>query len=399
MKLESHVVVEFNENFIYTFDIEKLKDVVLNNLPLFQFKNFFACLFEDQTREKSRILMAYDKNNIEKISYEAFPSKYLLPSKINKDKPFEYIVMALNYIDEYFGYAIYDIQTLTTFIYESLSVQISGAIKGARLTNEPNKYMTQLENKVKERTTELERANTKLKELDALKNDFIANITHDFRSPLTVILNAADLAIRFDTDINKEVKDQFNMIYKSSLRLKNTIDKLLELAKIDAKGIKLRIERVDIVSCLLSIVDYYRSSVISSGIKIEKLFPDHKIEYFYTDMEKLEEILDNVLSNAIKFIDPNTGVIKVELAELEKDIMIAVSDNGIGIHGDKLKVVFNRFEQLQEGRNSQYRGTGIGLAFSKQLTDYLKGKIWAESEGGRKRIEIHPPSEKRERTF
>ncbi len=380
LKLESHNVFDINESFINTFNIVKLKEAILNNLPNFHFKCFFACLFEDITRNTSRILVAYDEEK-KNISYEPFPSKYLIPSKIDKAGAFEYVVMALNFKDEYFGYILYDMQTLTSFIYETLSVNISGAIKGALLTNELYEYATQLENKVKERTFELEKANAKLKELDALKNDFIANITHDFRSPLTVILNAADLAIRFDDRIDEEEKEKFRMIYKSSLRLKDTIDKLLELAKIDARGIKLRIEKVDPVSCFNTLLEYYESSVSSSGIKIIKKLPRPGIDNFYTDVEKLEEILDNILSNAVKFVDPNTGIIDASLEEKGDDIIITISDNGIGIPREKLSIIFNRFEQLHEPRNSLYHGTGIGLAFSKQLTDFLKGELWAESEG------------------
>ena len=86
-----------------------------------------------------------------------------------------------------------------------------------------------------------------MKELDTLKNDFIANITHDFRSPLTVILNTSDLAIQYNNRIDKETKKTFDVIYKSSLRLKSTIDKLLELAKIDEGGLKLEVEKTDLL--------------------------------------------------------------------------------------------------------------------------------------------------------
>lgn len=381
LTLESHVVFDVTESFINTFDIDKLKEAVLSTLPpQFHFESFYACLFEDKTRQLSRVLFAYDKDN-GRISLDPFPSKNLLPVKTDNASPHEYVVMALYFKMEYFGYLLFDIQTATSYIYETLSVQISGAIKGARLTNELYMYANQLEHKVRERTSELEKANTKLKDLDVLKNDFIANITHDFRSPLTVILNAADLALHFDETISEDSKDKFQMIYKSSLRLKDTIDKLLELAKIDARGITLRIEKVDIAANLNSLLDYYESSVSASGIKIQRKLPEKAIEDFYTDSEKLEEILDNILSNAVKFVNPGTGIISVMLEEDEEHVKIMISDNGIGIPPDKLDVIFNRFEQLQEGRNNRYHGTGIGLAFSKQLADFLKAEIWAESEG------------------
>ncbi|HEY1406043.1 MAG TPA: hybrid sensor histidine kinase/response regulator, partial [Spirochaetota bacterium] len=381
LTIESHVVFDINEGFINTFDIEKLKEAVLRNLPAIKLEKFFLCLFDDDNREKSRILLSYDHNKREKISNESFPSHYLLPSKINKDYPFEYVVMSINFKDESFGYIMYDIQTLTSFIYETLSVQISGAIKGAYLTSELHEYTTQLEEKVAVRTIELENANNQLKELDTLKNDFIANITHDFRSPLTVILNVADLAIRFDKRVSEEAREKFGVIFKSSIRLKNTIDRLLNLAKIDARGLQLKIEKTNLTARLDTLIDYYKSAVVSSNIQIVKKLPDHEVADFYTDIEKLEEILDNILSNAIKFVDVETGIITLEMTEEDRDIMITISDNGIGIPKDKLDVIFRRFEQAQQGKNSVHPGTGIGLAFSRQLAEYLKIDIWAESEG------------------
>ncbi|MBN1798761.1 MAG: diguanylate cyclase [Spirochaetales bacterium] len=380
-KLESHVVFDINENFINTFNFEQLKEAILDNLTHFQFNSFFICLFEDETLEKSKILIAYDKNKREKIRFDSFPSKNLLPSKINKNKRFEYVVMSLNFKDEYFGYVIYDIQTLTCFIYETLSVQISGAIKGSRLTNELYEYTTQLETKVKERTIELENANEKLKKLDELKNDFIANITHDFRSPLTSILNVAELALKYDKKIDDENKENYSLIFQASLRLKNSIDKLLDIAKMDAHGIKLKIKKLDLISFITRILDFYSSSVLGSDIKIIRKLPGKKISNFYTDIEKLEEIIDNIMSNAIKFRNPKKGIITCELKEKNNTALICISDNGIGIKKEKLETIFNRFEQAHNGRNSPYRGTGIGLAFAKQLVGYLKGNIWAESDG------------------
>jgi CheY-like chemotaxis protein/anti-sigma regulatory factor (Ser/Thr protein kinase) len=128
-------------------------------------------------------------------------------------------------------------------------------------------------------------------------------------------------------------------------------------------------------------LDFYSSSVIGSEIRIVRKLPEKEIANFYTDAEKLQEIIDNIISNAIKFVNPTGGLITFELEEEKDVVLISVSDNGIGINKKKLETIFNRFEQAHDGRNSPYRGTGIGLAFSKQLVGYLKGRIWAESEG------------------
>ncbi|HEY1407173.1 MAG TPA: substrate-binding domain-containing protein, partial [Spirochaetota bacterium] len=249
LKLESYVVYNINEAFVNTFDMDRLKDVTINNLPHFQFNSFYINLFDNQNRDMVRSLVAYDRNHQLDIKNEPFPATRLFPEKIDATKPFHHVILPLSYKDEHFGYIIYDISTLTCFVYQSLAGQIGGAIKGALLAKEVNENTIMLETKVAKRTLELEDANSKLKQLDTLKNDFIANITHDFRSPLTVILNMADLAMRF-SDIGEEAKDKFRVVYQSSLRLKNTIDRLLELAKIDARGIKLKVEKVDLISYL-----------------------------------------------------------------------------------------------------------------------------------------------------
>lgn len=251
-----------------------------------------------------------------------------------------------------------------------------------------NEYKEHLEDKVNTRTEELNYAieelniaNEKLKKLDVLKNDFIANITHDFRSPLTVILNIADIALKYNKNITTEDKENYNIIYKASLKLKKTIDQLLDLAKMDAKGVQLKVQEVQIILLLNNIIDYYKSSISNKGIKIIKKYPDTKITNFYTDPEKLEEIINNIFSNAIKFVDTDKGVIEVDLVDNENEIEITIFDNGIGIEKEQLEIIFNRFEQVESSRNSFYKGTGIGLSFAKQLITYLKGDIKAESKG------------------
>ncbi len=231
---------------------------------------------------------------------------------------------------------------------------------------------------------ELRIQSEKLKNLDKLKNEFIANISHDFRSPLTSILNIADIELNYNKNLDITARENYDIIYKASLRLKSSIDKLLDLAKMDSQGIKLKIKKINLLSFVKKIMEYFSSYVMNSGIKIRGDFPENEINNFYSDSEKLEQIIDNIISNAIKFVDPRRGIITIAIVNDEHKVSIVISDNGIGISRDKLEVIFNRFERGHEGKNSLFSGTGIGLAFAKQLTDYLKGKIWAESEGEEK---------------
>jgi signal transduction histidine kinase len=228
---------------------------------------------------------------------------------------------------------------------------------------------------------DLNQTNEKLYRLDSLKNDFIANITHDFRSPLTAILGITELNMRKKPSPWDEARDAFQIIFTASYKLLDTIDRLLDIAKMDAGGLKLSVRKEDPVYFISTIISYHTALVRNTGIFIEGILPGHEIGDFYTDKNKLEEILNNILANAAKFVDKQTGRISVMCRDLPGFIEITISDNGVGIETIDLEKIFNRFEQGESGRSLTRRGSGIGLAFSKQLTEALKGTIHAESEG------------------
>jgi len=259
-----------------------------------------------------------------------------------------------------------------------------------------NKNRLELRQKVKERTKELlkksnelelqskelAKANSKLENMDRLKNDFIANVTHDFRSPLMVIINIADLAAKYGKDLSNDMKKRFDLIYNAGLKLGSTIDRLLDISKMDSHGIKLKVKKVPIRSLIEDLTDFYSSTVsTTSNIEVQAKLPMSEIDNVYTDQEKLEEVLNNIISNAIKFVNMDSGKISILLDDLGDKVAIKIIDNGKGIPSEKLDSIFNRFEQVDGGMDSVYKGTGIGLAFAKQLTGYLKGNIYAQSEG------------------
>ncbi|HEQ70847.1 MAG TPA: response regulator, partial [Spirochaetia bacterium] len=266
--------------------------------------------------------------------------------------------------NEWIGVAFYEPGQMNERIYQDLSVQLASSIKSALVVKS------------------LETANEKLAELDNIKNDFIANITHDFRSPLMIILNNTDLGLKYDGEADIDViRKRYRIIFEASLKLKNTIDRLLDLAKMDSKGIAIHVCDIPLTLWLENIVEFYRSATINTGICITTDFPPHEIKDFYSDPEKLEEVFNNIISNAFKFIDPACGTIQIALRDLGEMVRIAVSDNGMGIPASKLEAIFKRFEQIERMEDRPLKGTGIGLAFSRQLISYLHGEIWAESDG------------------
>ncbi|MCK4798301.1 MAG: hypothetical protein KAT05_13045 [Spirochaetes bacterium] len=150
--------------------------------------------------------------------------------------------------------------------------------------NREHKRLVQLETKlqaeVSGKTQELTLANNQLKSLDTLKNDFIANITHGFRSPLTIIMNLSDIALKYEKRLSGKVKYSVEQIYNSAVKMKTFVDKLLDVAKMDAKGIKLSVKMVGLVSFIKRLSEFYSTSVMLSRIKITTKLPDNEIKNF-----------------------------------------------------------------------------------------------------------------------
>ncbi|MFW6365657.1 MAG: diguanylate cyclase [Spirochaetota bacterium] len=369
-------------SFNSCMDMETFKTIIVTKLPRTGIKSCFLFLFDENENQKVRLFAGYDekRNRVYNADPRPIPATDITPDWLTEDDRISYYLMSLFYEKEKLGYVLFDIGLRDIKTYEKIITQFNGTLKDIRLMEKNLAYSKSLEMKVRERTKELETANERLQKLDRLKNEFIANITHDFRSPLTVILNIADLS-RYDTSLNDKIHHDFYLVHAAAIRLNKSINRLLDLARMDARGPKLRISRVDPVLLLEKMYNYYCSSITATGITITKILPPQSVPYFYTDIDKFEEIIDNIFSNALKFVSPDNGRISLELVNDPDFLRITITDNGIGIRKEDLPLIFNRYEQGDAGHNSRYKGTGIGLAFAKQLAEYLNGTITVESDG------------------
>jgi two-component system sensor histidine kinase ChiS len=220
-----------------------------------------------------------------------------------------------------------------------------------------------------------------LSNLDQMKNEYIANITHDFRSLVGIIMDSSWLGMEADEGRSlTDVRELCSIAYETSLKLKVAIDRLLDLASMDERGLVLRIRKVGMRSFLTGLAAFYRPVLSVSGISLEEEFPAREVENLFTDADKVEQIMHNLISNAAKFVERGSGKIAISLVDREDSIQIAVTDDGAGIPRDQLGSIFVRFKRIDGGRGRQ-SGTGIGLAFVKELASYLRGSIAVESEG------------------
>jgi diguanylate cyclase (GGDEF)-like protein len=385
-RVNIHEQQEIAQNIVTTDNLAKLLDTFATSLSRI---NVLACrifLFEGDRDPMSRQRLVFSfKNGKTADVKDGVRAGLTRRTFISEARRTVSLVYFLHIRQQLLGCVVFEPGPTDERVYSSLAIELSSALHGARTLESLKKANTRLQSAQKtvvRKSHALEESNVKLSQLDRLKNNFIANITHDFRSPLTIILNTVDLGLRYDTagDFEKIV-GRYNTIYDASAELKVSVDRLLDLAKMDAKGVRLQIRKLDVRPYLEGIADFYQSAVTGTKIQILCSLPPRPIGNFYTDVDKLEEILHNLVSNALKFVDPEGGVITIALHDDGSDLGIVVGDNGAGIPPNKLESIFERYERIEDVRGSGTKGTGIGLAFVKELMGYLRGAVRAESDG------------------
>ncbi|NKE71165.1 response regulator [Nitrospiraceae bacterium HYJII51-Mn-bac16s-1-B09] len=276
----------------------------------------------------------------------------------------------------------------------NLRVEASIALSNSLLYDDVQKmseairqWALDLEKKVEERTRELseskeelERSYKKLQELDQVKTQFFANISHELRTPLTLILAPLESILHRDS-VQGERREDLSAMYQNGLRLLKLINNLLDLAKIDAGKMQLSHLKTDFTKFTKGIIASVTPLAEKKGISLSFTGPN-PLNEFYFDRDKIEKVLLNLIFNALKFTNPG-GKVDVSCEQREDQILVRISDTGIGIAKENIDKLFNRFSQIDASSNRRFEGTGIGLALSKELIELHKGEIWAESELGK----------------
>ncbi|MCB0581746.1 MAG: response regulator, partial [Phaeodactylibacter sp.] len=216
----------------------------------------------------------------------------------------------------------------------------------------------------------------RLKELDSFKTKLYTNITHEFRTPLTVIQGMMDNIKGYD--------EEKGIIKRNSQNLLNLINRLLGLSKLDAGKLELNLAQGNILPFLRYVTESFHSFALNQKVNLNFYSDAEEIIMDY-DPEKMLEVLSNLLSNALKFT-PEYGKVQVVVKEKNREgkphLELTVSDTGIGIAPERLPHVFDRFYQVETGNTRKAEGTGIGLALVKELVDLMGGTIDVESEVG-----------------
>ena len=238
----------------------------------------------------------------------------------------------------------------------------------------------------------------KVQEIDKAKTNFFANISHEFRTPLTLIQGPVqNLLEKFKTDA--EVKGQLNLVQQNSDRLLRLVNQILELARLESGMLKNETSESNIILFLKQIVGSFTSFAIQKRISFILQFPEYGVLAKF-DKDKLEKITSNLISNALKFT-PEQGAVIVNVSVTTSngagELKLRVTDTGKGIPDDQMSKVFERFYQVSEDGNINV-GSGIGLALCKELAEFLGGSLILESKVGEgSRFTLQVPLEKAER--
>lgn len=239
-----------------------------------------------------------------------------------------------------------------------------------------------LEDLVSERTATIEAQAARLEEMDRAKSRFFANISHEFRTPLTLTIGPLeDLISSQHGELDPEQLAPVELSLRNSRRLLKLVNQLLEVARLEAKAVELQAEEADLVPFVGELVRAFAPLAERERIGTRVLAPDHPVPVLF-DPDLLERVVLNLLSNAFKFT-PEGGTVAVEVAERgEGWVAISVRDSGPGITEEQLPHLFDRFYQADPSQETSQPGTGIGLSLAHELVGLHHGRLEVDSDPG-----------------
>ncbi len=236
---------------------------------------------------------------------------------------------------------------------------------------------------------ELEETNRKLVELDRLKGKFFANISHEMRTPLTLLLAPLEsLRQRYAQSLDPAAREMLTTMHANGMRLLKLINDLLELIRVESGRMDIRRDTLVLADFFKGLASAVRQVAETKQIRLETDL-DAALGTAVADRDKLEKIVLNLLFNAVKFTPAGGKVVlraRKQISQAEpgrEELVIAVSDTGVGIAREHLPFVFDRFWQGDNSAKRKFSGVGIGLALVKELTEILNGRVVVESEEGR----------------
>jgi signal transduction histidine kinase/DNA-binding response OmpR family regulator/Tfp pilus assembly protein PilF len=240
-----------------------------------------------------------------------------------------------------------------------------------------NREIEEKRQKIESQNEKLEFQAEQLRELDEVKSRFFANISHEFRTPLTLIIGPTEQLLLESAE--PKIQSSLKLILRNAQNLLGLINQLLEISRIERGVVKMKFTKGNLSKELAFICEMFSSHAMGKGLSLEFVAEEKDITG-YIDREKLEKIIFNLISNALKNTEKGKIEVSLSKSQIVNRIEISVSDSGKGIEKDKLPFIFDRFYMADD--KAAKVGSGIGLAFTRELVKIYKGEIRVESNYG-----------------
>ncbi len=285
-------------------------------------------------------------------------------------------------------YIIHRVEDVTAYIYSQRRSSESIDEKGARLIELETELMVR--NKELYGLNErLRRANRELAKLDQAKTEFFQNVSHEFRTPLTLLIGPLEQVQQATGALDEEQRSQLALAYRNALRLLKLVSALLDFSSVESGHMKVTLEQTDLSALTSELVSNFRSTIERAGLRLIVHCPPLPKAVF-VDRDMWEKIVLNLVSNAFKFT--MQGEIEVALQAQDGHVELSVRDTGTGIPEKELPHLFERFHRIEEKGARVQEGAGIGLALTQDLVKLHGGTIRVESTYGRgSRFVVHLP--------
>jgi PAS domain S-box-containing protein len=228
--------------------------------------------------------------------------------------------------------------------------------------------------------TERRRIEDELKKSERLKTEFMNIAAHELKSPVTPIKGYLDLIIQ-DKNADERIKKWAKVSLRNTERLLKLVNDILDVSRLDSDTMRFEMERLDPSAILHEVAEDMKPAITDKNLKFIIDIPKN-LPSVMGDKNRLSQVLKNLLGNSLKFTD--NGSIVIEAKKKEEHILISIEDTGIGVSSDELKKIFTKFYQAYTGDDRNNEGTGLGLFICKEIIGKHNGKIWAESQVGKR---------------
>lgn len=246
--------------------------------------------------------------------------------------------------------------------------------------------LSKLNNELASAQRELAKKTAELERLNEVKNEMLGMASHDLRNPLSAIMSFSEMMLDEDDkdyqNLSDEQKEFLKQIHKSSQFMLSIIEDMLDISRIESGKINLDLDVIDLVRLANHSVNLNRRLAVKKEITLTFEEPDEKIE-ITADFQKLEQVLNNLITNAIKYSYPSTHVKLHIQEEGDSAVVLSVEDEGQGIPREEQEKLFKPFSKLSVKATAGEMSTGLGLAITRRIIEAHGGKIWVESEVGK----------------